>query len=57
MTATAKFNMSFDKGSFKRDRDYEYRIDENNRKMVFVKAEEGIEEVFHISEFNELFSY
>ena len=52
----AKYNMSFDCGSFKKGKIYKYRYNIDQDK-VFVTTEENQEQDFYISEFNSLFSF
>ena len=53
--ATARYNMSFDFGSFKKGQNYKYRYDDNNK--IFVTTEESKEQDFYFSEFNALFYF
>ena len=51
----AKYDMSFDRGSFKKNKIYKYRYNIDHDE-VFVTTEENQEQDFYISEFNSLFS-
>lgn len=52
--AVAKYDMSFDFGSFKKGQNYKYRYDNNK---IFVTTEESKEQDFYFSEFNALFYF
>ncbi len=52
--ATARYNMNFNYGSFKKDQLYKYRYDKNK---VYVVTEEGKEQDFYFSEFDALFYF
>lgn len=52
----AKYDMSFDRGSFKKGKIYKYRYNIDHDE-VFVTTEENQEQDFYISEFNSLFSF
>lgn len=52
----AKYDMSFDCGSFKKNKIYKYRYNIDHDE-VFVTTEENREQDFYISEFNSLFSF
>ena len=52
--AIARYDMSFDFGSFKKGQNYEYRYDNNK---IFVTTEESKEQDFYFSEFNALFYF
>ena len=54
--AKARYNMSFDYGSFKKDKFYKYRYNVDYDE-VYVITEEGREQDFYIFEFNSLFSF
>ena len=49
----AKYNMSFDKGSFKKGQMYKYRQDKED--MFYVMTEENKEQDFYFPEFDTLF--
>ena len=61
MTAIAEYNMSFNEGSFKKDKEYDFEYLKNkdgigeNRTAVEVVTEEGHPQRFYIAEFNLLF--
>ena len=52
----AKYDMSFDCGSFKKNKIYKYRYNIDHDE-VFVTTEENQEQDFYISEFISLFSF
>jgi len=52
--AIARYDMSFDFGSFKKGQNYKYRYDNNK---IFVTTEESKEQDFYFSEFNALFYF
>ena len=52
--ATARYNMSFDFGSFKKGQSYRYKYDNDK---ILVTTEESKEQDFYFSEFNALFYY
>lgn len=52
--AIARYDMSFNFGSFKKGQSYKYRY--NNNK-IFVTTEESKEQDFYFSEFNALFYF
>lgn len=52
--AVAKYDMSFNFGSFKKGQSYKYRYDNNK---IFVTTEESKEQDFYFSEFNALFYF
>ncbi len=52
--AIARYDMSFNFGSFKKGQSYKYRYDNNK---IFVTTEESKEQDFYFSEFNALFYF
>lgn len=54
--ASANYNMSFNNGSFKKHKEYNYKYKTNDKKNVLVTTEEGKTQEFTFSEFNMLFS-
>lgn len=52
--AKARYNMSFDFGSFKKGQNYKYKYDNDK---ILVTTEEGREQDFYFSEFNALFYF
>lgn len=56
MTAMANYNMSFDKGSFKKNNIYKYRKDPHERLLYLITTEEGREQELWWAEFDTLFT-
>lgn len=54
--AAANYNMSFNNGSFKQGKIYQYRYDKEKEK-VFAIGEEGKEQEFFYTEFDMLFTF
>lgn len=52
--ATANYNMTFNNGTFKKDKDYDY---EYKNKNVYVTTEEGKKQELLETEFNILFTF
>ena len=52
--ATARYNMSFNNGSFKKNKNYKYKYVEDK---IYVTTEESREQDFFFSEFDTLFYF
>lgn len=53
--ATARYNMSFNNGSFKKGKHYKYQCVDDNK--IYVTTEENREQDFFFSEFDTLFYF
>lgn len=54
--AVANYNMSFNNGSFLKNKEYEYKNDPNDSKKILITTEEHKEQDLLVTEFNMLFT-